>query len=596
MGSKKDYEKKSIMTFGDLKEYFALSGANVSIPLLQRNYKWDRECAAELAEDLLNQYLECKKDKTLGLITLYIQDEEVQILDGQQRLITLCILSSYIEKYSKVSIMPDFCFERDYTLAEGDKRKRFLDECFLCNNIFGCKEKYLYTDRKRMYDNYCAMIFPVTVRGLYNSYIDFTTTHQDEKQLDEEIKEYMLKKIQEICIHVNKLFCFIDDGDIDNITKIIEDFKVNYLDKVYDRIKKIFDKQILLIGTKEAEECMDLLFNWKMSFIEKLNIKEIIAQDFAGYINNNVNFYCNFTKSEPIEEFLNINENKTSFVISDYIKARMMIDLASKKDYGEDNNKVVEKKEREEILEIFSALSNFFYNPVYKRLWDMVKRGYLSEEYRAEKNQEAMEKVNSDIYLWEKSENRLKILFYDRYNNTSLTGFNAINELGQIKYFKYILNQLAECCEMGNLNRKNQFIYNALWNLYMCTHDRFFYVFSKPAYVGIVNSLKSDEAKDLEPVIIEEYNAYLLNPSIEQSILKIVCDASGRKNTWYIQYFFESIMHSEEYKVDKLDNILEEKKQQVLDSIQHDLYTDDWVCWDNTHSLQYVKHLIDTLW
>jgi len=49
-------------------------------------------------------------------------------------------------------------------------------------------------------------------------------------------------------------------------------------------------------------------------------------KDWVKYIKTNVTMLYHETESEPIAEFLNINENKTRFVISDYIRAKMISD------------------------------------------------------------------------------------------------------------------------------------------------------------------------------------------------------------------------------------------------------------------------------
>ncbi len=62
------------------------------IPGYQRNYKWNKETAKMLAQDLITAYTE-KKDKSIGLITLYKgPNGSIEVLDGQQRLISLWLI------------------------------------------------------------------------------------------------------------------------------------------------------------------------------------------------------------------------------------------------------------------------------------------------------------------------------------------------------------------------------------------------------------------------------------------------------------------------------------------------------------------------
>ena len=69
------------------------------IPLLQRNYKWSRECAVELAEDLWDAFRTNKSSYQLNMITIYSDEKNnsLQILDGQQRMITLKLLLAILD-------------------------------------------------------------------------------------------------------------------------------------------------------------------------------------------------------------------------------------------------------------------------------------------------------------------------------------------------------------------------------------------------------------------------------------------------------------------------------------------------------------------
>jgi len=104
----------------ELKKY-----NEIVIPLLQRNYKW----TIELAENLLDDIKKAKEDKkekyTIGMITLYFNKDgnEIQIIDGQQRIITLSLLAKALGKYEKFLHIK---FQRDEEHKEN--REKFLNE------------------------------------------------------------------------------------------------------------------------------------------------------------------------------------------------------------------------------------------------------------------------------------------------------------------------------------------------------------------------------------------------------------------------------------------------------------------------------------
>lgn len=97
------------------------------IPLIQRNYKWSMECASELAEDLWDSYINDKeRPYQLNMITIYNNSKEqsLQILDGQQRLITLKLFLAFLESKS---INLNYAFERDFKIDERNGRRHFID-------------------------------------------------------------------------------------------------------------------------------------------------------------------------------------------------------------------------------------------------------------------------------------------------------------------------------------------------------------------------------------------------------------------------------------------------------------------------------------
>ena len=124
---------------------------NVYIPLIQRNYKWNSETAAKLASDLWNAYKNNQSTYTIGMITFYYEEtynqSRFQIIDGQQRIITLFMILKYLgeEVFS-------FQFERDDGIAlESEKRISYLKHI---SSYSQWEDKNLYTDVYRFKENY----------------------------------------------------------------------------------------------------------------------------------------------------------------------------------------------------------------------------------------------------------------------------------------------------------------------------------------------------------------------------------------------------------------------------------------------------------
>ena len=138
-GNEIEENKKS---YGGIKNtYYGYS--RLSIPLLQRNYKWGMGTAAVLARDLIEAYCADQEEKTLGLLTLYEKDgQPTQIIDGQQRMISMALFECQINCIFGKRFESCFDFERDALLTNCDKRERCVEECLCCEKLFTC-DKFL---------------------------------------------------------------------------------------------------------------------------------------------------------------------------------------------------------------------------------------------------------------------------------------------------------------------------------------------------------------------------------------------------------------------------------------------------------------------
>lgn len=326
---------------------------DIYIPLIQRNYKWDKKTAAKLAGDLFRSYKTRKNDEyTIGMITLYREEsKKLQLIDGQQRIITLTLLLQHLKPQTSYY---KFSFERDECI-EDDKIKR---STYLWNiNNIKIDTKNIYTDLERFQENFDAIQEELSQLGY------------EESTLDEFI-EFIFKKVY-ILIHI--------------------------------------------------------------------------------------------TDVEPVDEFLNINKNKTRFVISDYIKANLIIDA----------EKLENAYSRNEILDLFKELSSYFYS--HNDIWELIVQGY---------------EISSD-------ENRLKVLFCDRYDGNSKLGYEAISEHKRIKYYKKILELMSHDIKSNNWNS-----YNGFHCICALKKTKFFEVFGKKYNEKILY-------KPLEKVLLDKIKSFL---------------------------------------------------------------------------------------
>lgn len=354
----------------------------VYIPLLQRNYKWEKSnkdnkpSAEKFARDLYNRYKYHREEiYTIGMITLYEENKKkFQLIDGQQRIITLTLLLKLLDSETEYFM---FDFERDEKLEENYiKRSRYLKDI---NNI-KIDEKYMYTDLIRFKENY-------------------------------EMMELVLR----------------EEG--------------------YDKFEK---------------------------------------KDFLKFIFNNVKVLFHLTSSEPVDEFLNINKRKTPFVISDFIKANMIID-------AEQTHKKTENNiSRISILEIFRKLSLYLFYFEFNYTWELINQGYILN----------------------KEENRLKILFCDRYDYNNTINYKYKDEYELLKYYEKILSCINNDIRENNWNTINGF--NCLRNI-IDNKLRFFSMFG------------------------ENYNKKVIKLHLEEIFLNLI----DNKNRNKISYFIESQLYSQ---------------------------------------------------
>ncbi len=144
----KNFINGKACTLEEICEY--INSKPLIIPSIQRNYKWDsgnaqkNSTAVKLAYDLLNSYLNTNnKPKTLAMITFFEDEDCIQLLDGQQRFITLTLIFRYLGKKPF-----DIQFERDNSIA--DSRSDFISRMPQTLD----DEQTAFSDKRRLMYNY----------------------------------------------------------------------------------------------------------------------------------------------------------------------------------------------------------------------------------------------------------------------------------------------------------------------------------------------------------------------------------------------------------------------------------------------------------
>ena len=94
-------KEKDIISIKDLLEI-----QNLQIPDYQRPYKWKIKNVNQLIDDIL--FHKDKKGYRLGTLVLHDDKDNLNIVDGQQRVITIFLLVYALNKYKKLGNKIDF--------------------------------------------------------------------------------------------------------------------------------------------------------------------------------------------------------------------------------------------------------------------------------------------------------------------------------------------------------------------------------------------------------------------------------------------------------------------------------------------------------
>ena len=496
------------------------------IPLLQRNYKWSKECAAELAEDLWEALRKKRNCYQLNVITIYSDEKNdtLQILDGQQRMITLKLLLSILDSSTQHL---NYDFERDYMIDERSGRRYFINH--ILPEVFDIRNKdALSVDTLRLWENYNAMIVPMSFKTIYTFYNECL---EEENKNSDDLKSIFRKDFNDKVINAGLRIYFgenanficerlsFNDDEIEKIFSYCCEFQKKFLNVEQEDISND-EIRVSDISEKFQEFWLDKLYAFYkngdyFSVIEKYDD----AEGLVSFILNQVEMLYHETTSEPIDEFLNINENKTRFVISDYIRANMISDNPIDGEALSSEEKEKNQRNREEVLNLFAAISEYLYDDDYEVMWKLIKVRYDDFE------------KHPDI-------NRLKIIFCDKYIGTSTKGYNFSEEIERLRYFKSILDALKEELGLGNQPQSTWNTYNAVYMLLECKQRyRFFNLFTK-CDIDQNIALKDVTAREKFCFFEAAYNK-----------------AKNSDDLWDVSYFLESQLYDGECTVKKNRNL-----------------------------------------
>lgn len=155
-----------------------------------------------------------------------------------------------------------------------------------------------------------------------------------------------------------------------------------------------------------------------------------LRQDLAQYIKKHCQILFHCTELEALNEFLNINNNKTRFAVSDHIKALLMIETAQETE---------KLDKRMELRGLFQDLSCFFYHKDQEALQEMLMAGHKKWEEQGSPY---------------KGCNRLSILYLDRKNpmneNNYRNMYHYHKEKERLFYLRSLMMEVSQDLNTGD--------------------------------------------------------------------------------------------------------------------------------------------------
>lgn len=124
-----------------------LLNKDLTIPSYQRPYEWNKSNVYVLLEDIIKNYKE-KSDINLGTIILYkkINNNNFEIVDGQQRIITLSLLLKSLDSNININIL------NEEILCVSNTEEKILSNYYSINDFINKLEKIDNLDKAKLYN------------------------------------------------------------------------------------------------------------------------------------------------------------------------------------------------------------------------------------------------------------------------------------------------------------------------------------------------------------------------------------------------------------------------------------------------------------
>lgn len=166
---------------------------NLDIPNYQRPYKWKSKNVIELLEDINKALEEAELNKDykyrIGTILLHSDNDKYNIVDGQQRLLTLVLIKYYLDNNFKCSLL-----SKKYIDKITKENLHYNYECI--ENWFSLKDSLLKEKINNMFENILEVVV-IVVENIAEAFQLFDSQNNRGKSPDPHdlLKAYHLREM-----------------------------------------------------------------------------------------------------------------------------------------------------------------------------------------------------------------------------------------------------------------------------------------------------------------------------------------------------------------------------------------------------------------
>lgn len=175
--------------------------SNLKLPTYQRPYRWTKKTAVTLFQDVKQAYQKGKAEYRIGTVILHKNEEGIyNIVDGQQRLTTLCLLkycltgeegTLFNQEYNSLSqeaITNNYKILKqkviDLKQEEESYTKYLLENCTIVKLVIDSEQEAF-----QFFDSQNSRGKPLYPHDLLKSYHLREIAEQDKRQKEEELKK-----------------------------------------------------------------------------------------------------------------------------------------------------------------------------------------------------------------------------------------------------------------------------------------------------------------------------------------------------------------------------------------------------------------------